>query len=121
MDGAAGTAMRRSRATALRRGRATAICATLLCVVALLAPAAARAGTVHPTHPAHHALRLVAVAAVDQPAHGFRLDHPHLIGTASDSRDVPRFAALTAKSSSIASPATVDSPRTRGPPVDGCS
>jgi hypothetical protein len=113
MDGAAGTALRRSRATA--------ICAALLCVFALLAPAAARAGTVHSTHPGHHALRLVAFAAVDHPSHGVRLDQPHLIGTATDSRDVTRFAALTAKSSSIASPATVDSPRTRGPPVDGCS
>jgi hypothetical protein len=113
MDGGAGTAMRRTRTTA--------ICATLLCVFALLAPTAARAGTVHATHPGHHALRLTAAVAVDQPSHGFRLDHPQLIGSAGQSRDVVRFAAVTARSSSIASPATVDSPRTRGPPVDGCS
>jgi hypothetical protein len=114
MNGGAGTLMRRSRATA--------ICVALLCLVALLAPAAAaRAGTVHATHPGHHAMRMAAAVAIDQPSHGLRLDHPHLIGSADQSRDVARFAAVTARSSSIVRPATVDSPRTRGPPVDGCS
>ncbi len=113
MNGGAGAAMRRTRTTA--------ICATLLCVFALLAPTAARAGTVHATHPGHHALRLAAAVAVDQPTHAFRLDHPQLVGSGSESADVARFAAVTARSSSIVSPATVDSPRTRGPPVDGCS
>jgi hypothetical protein len=121
MNAGAGTASRHSRATVLRRGGTTAICALLLCVFALLAPAAARAGTVHAAHPGHHALRLAAGGAVDQPSPGFRLDHSHLIGAAGQSRDSARPAAVTARSSSIVSPATVDSPRTRGPPVDGCS
>ncbi len=119
MDGGVGTATRRSHATALRATSTTAICAAVLCVLALLAPTAARVGTAHvPT--SHHGLTIAVAIAADHGLHGLRLDHPQVLGGPGVPGNAIASAATTARSSSIVSPVTVDSPRTRGPPVDGC-
>jgi hypothetical protein len=119
MDGAAGTAPRRSRATVLRRTGPTAICAAALCLLALLAPTAARTAADH-VATSHHGLTVAMAVAADQGLHGLRLEHPQMLGAPSVPGNVTALAAATASSSSIVSLATVDSPRTRGPPVDGC-
>jgi hypothetical protein len=102
-----------------RRRPNTAICAALLCAIALLAPATKKSSALH-SELGMHALRVVAVGSTDQHT-ATRLDTPHALGTARAGWHLVAAAPATATSSKIISGYTVDSPRTRGPPVDGRS
>jgi hypothetical protein len=99
----------------VRRARIVALVALVLCAVGLGAPAAASAGTVHPTH---HAVKVVNPAPSDQHGASQRLDQPQLASAAPRTSPGDPIAFDTASASPIASVATVDSPRTRGPPPD---
>lgn len=111
--------MRAAAGASMRRTGTTAILAALLCAVALLAPSTAQAAT-GAGHTSIHAVKVVALGPTHQHPHTSRLDQPQPLSTAGQARHVPVSGTATATSSTISSLATVDSPRTRGPPAHGC-
>jgi hypothetical protein len=111
MDGTLGRSVRRARPAALL--------GALLCIIALLAPSAARGTTGHARSHVHIAA-IFEVGFSYQHLPALRLDHPQLLGAVACTQHLPAFGTATATSSKIAIAATVDSPRMRGPPADGC-
>lgn len=100
--------------------RTPALLAVVLCTLALLALTTAKAAT-GTARTGVHPVKIVAAGSPQHHGLTVRLDQPHVLGAASPPSVGRASRASTATSATITPSCTVDSPRMRGPPAQGCS
>jgi len=107
--------MASGRGRRFSRHRSVALILGLLFALGVLAPTAARSLGAHHDHP--HPIAVAVRMVADQTSGAQRDDQPQLVPVATASPRTDVAAGSTGDPSTIANSVTVDSLRTRGPPL----